>query len=373
MPTAGSTGFTTYDLTVGVKLDVEDAIYLLSPFDTPLQTAVDGSGRSALSTGPVSQKKYEWHDETLLTQRTTLAANMTNSQTTATVATGDGLKFAAGDVILLDSELVRVTSVSTDTLTITRSYASSVAATHATSVAAVGVGQALPEGSDPSAARANDRVNRYNYTQIFGPWKVHVTGTENVIDKYGLSGNEFDHQTANRFKEMAVTMEQALLYGERLEDTSNKWRTFGGLRYWITSNVDSSTTTLTEALFLDRVQAAYDAGGNPDRIVVGSKQKRVISAWNATLIRYNQNEDSRGQVVENYDSDFGRQSIILDRWVRTSDLFGFNRDQAEILTLRPWQFEMLAKTGDAISGMIVGEKGFKLRRESHAFRFSALT
>src|SRR5687768_10868554 len=125
MAIAGATGFSTYDLTVGVKLDVEDAIYLLSPFDVPLQSAVDGEGRSALATGPVSQKKYEWHDETLLNQRSTLAANMTNVQTTATIAAGDGSKFAAGDVILLDSELVRVTSVSTDTLTITRSYASS--------------------------------------------------------------------------------------------------------------------------------------------------------------------------------------------------------------------------------------------------------
>lgn len=373
MPVAGATGFTTYDLTTGVKLDVEDAIYLLSPFDVPLQTALDGAGRSALSTGTVMEKKYEWQDEALLVQRSRLNGAITNVATTLAVTTGDGIKFAIGDVLLLESELVRVTGVSTDTLTITRSYASSTAAAHADLVVVVCVGQALPEGSDPGAARAVDRTNRFNYTEIFGPWLVHTTGTEDAIAKYGLRGTEFDHQAANRLKEMFVTLEQTLLYGERFEDATNKWRTFGGLRYWITSNVDSSTTTLTETALLDRLQTSYDNGGNIDRIVVGSKQKRVISQFNATLIRYNQNESDRGQIVENYDSDFGRQMVILDRWVRTSDLFAFNRDQAEIVTLRPFQFEMLAKTGDAKKGQLVGEKGMKFRRESHAMRFSALT
>lgn len=373
MPVAGSTGFNTYDLTVGIKLDFEDAIYLLSPYDVPLQGTVDGSGRSAMSTGTVTAKKYEWQDEELLTQRSSLQGAITNVATTLVFKAGDGVKFAKGDVLLIDSEYIRITSISTDTATVTRSYASSTAAAHSDLAVIVGVGQTLPEGSDPEAARAVDRTGRFNYTQIFGPWLVHVTASEDAVAKYGLTGSEFDHQVANRFKEMAITFEQALIYGERLEDASNKWRSFGGLKYWITSNVDSTTTTLTEALLLDRLQAAYDAGGNPDRIVVGSKQKRVISQFNATLIRYNQNESDRGQIVENYDSDFGRQAVILDRWVRTADLFIYNRDQAEIKTLRPWQFEMLAKTGDATKGQVVGEKGFVFRRQQHAARFSALT
>lgn len=373
MPIAGDTGFQTYDLTVGVKLDYEDAIYLLSPFDVPLLGSVDSGGRSALASGNVTEKKYEWQDEELLLPKTTVNGAQTNVETSLEVAAGTGIRFGVGDLLRIGAEVLRVEAVATDTLTVERGYAGTSGAAISDGDAVVCIGQALPEGSDPGDARALDRVNRFNYTQIFGPHKIHVTGSENAVAKYGLQGTEFDHQTANRFKEMMISLEQAVLYGERQEDTTNKLRSFGGLFFWITTNVNSTDTAITEALLLDQLQTCYDAGGNPDRIVVGSKRKREISAFNSTLIRYDKEDTARGQVVENYDSDFGRQAVILDRWVRRSDAFIFNRDQAEVVTLRPATFEMLAKTGDAVSGMIVAEKGFKFRRELHAARFSALT
>lgn len=376
MAVAGATGFRTYDLTVGVKLDFEDAIYLLTPFDVPLQGSVDSGGRTMLATRPTNEKKVEWQDEQLLVQRSLVAGGgITNVATTLVVTTGDGTKFGPGDLLIIEAEYVRVTSVSGDSLTVTRSYAGSTAAAHAAGVDVLGVGQALPEGSDPAAARAVDRVNQFNLTQIFGPWKVHTTETEDAVDKYGLSGTEFDHQVGNRYKEMAVTFEQALLYGERFDDTTNGWRSMGGFKYFMVGAgvVNSTTTTLTEAALLDALQGAYDRGGNPDRIIMGSKNKRILSSFNATLIRYNQDETDRGQVVENYDSDFGRQAVVLDRWCRTADVFGYERGQAIIRSLRPWQFQMLAKTGDATQGMVVGEKTLQFVRPTHSFRFNALT
>lgn len=332
-------------------------------------------GRSTLATGTCFEKLVQWQDETLLTQRTNLAngGSMTNVQTTLTVTTGDGLKFDVGDVILVEAEYMRVTGVATDVLTVTRGYSGSTAATHADLLIVVGVGQTLPEGSDPNSARSIDRNNRTNFTQIFGPWAIQTSGTEDAIQKYGLASTEFDHQVANRMKEMAITMEQNLLYGVKFEDTTNRWRTFGGLIFWISTNVDSTTTVLSESALLTQLQAAYDAGGAPDRIVTGSKQKRVVSNLNQSQIRYANQDDLRGQIVEAYDSDFGRQSVILDRWCRTADLFIFNRDQVEVDTLRPMQFEMLAKTGDSTKGQVVMEKTAVVRRQQHASRFSALT
>jgi hypothetical protein len=151
----------------------------------------------------------------------------------------------------------------------------------------------------------------------------------------------------------------------------------GGLSYYISTNVDSSTTTLTESALLTQLQAIFDAGGSPDRIVVGSKQKRIISSFSSpisgTIIELNRQDNGRGVVVDSYVSDFGTCMVLLDRWCRTSDLFIFNRDQASLETLRPLQFEMLAKTGDSIKGQVVCEKSLRLRREKHAAKFSALT
>jgi hypothetical protein len=365
----------TYDLTVGVKLDVEDTIWLISPFDVPLLGTNGADGRSTLSHDTCFEKKVEWLDETLLTPTSTLAATATTGETVLTVASGDQLKFQTGDIILHGTEYVRVTDYGTtaDTLIITRAYASSTATTLTSGDVVVGVGSALAEGSDPPAARSIDRNNRYNITQIFGPTKVHVTGTENVVAKYGLHSTEFDHQVANRVKEQMVQLELAIMYGTRNEDSGNKWRTMGGFTYYITTNVDSATTSLTEATLLTQLQACYTAGGSPDRILVGPKQKKTVSGFTGSTLFRTQGDGTRGAVVDTYLSDFGPQSVVLSRWVRTPDLFIFSREQAEVDTLRPATFEMLAKTGDAISGQVVMEKTMKFRRQQWSARFSALT
>lgn len=364
---------TTYNMPVGVPLDIEEAISLLSPFDVPLQGMSDNGGRSALSTGPVYAKKVEWQDEELLVPRSKVATTLTNVATSLVITTGDGIKFQNGDILLIDAEYLRVTAVSVNTLTVSRAYGGSAAVQHEVAADVLGLGLALSEGSDPEPARAVDRVNRFNYTQIFGPTAVHVSGSENAIRKYGITTNEFDHQVGNRLKEEAIKLEQALIYGIPFDDTTNFWRTMGGLISYITTNVDSTIGALTETRLLDLLQTVYDAGGNPDRLLSGSKQKRVISALNSDKIQLQRSDNQRGQTVDTYYSDFGLITLMMSRWVKTKDLFIFNRDQAEIGTLRPFQFEMLAKTGDSQKGQVVGEKTLKFRKQLHAARFSALT
>lgn len=365
---------TSYDLTTGVQLEVEDLIYVISPFDVPLLGTSGADGRTTLSQDTVYEKKVEWLDETLLTPRTTLSASYVTADTFITVAVGERERFQTGDIILVRAEYMRVTGYGTtaDTLTVTRAYSGTATNTGVSTDPVVGVGSALPEGSDPPNARTRDRTNRFNMTEIFGPYQVQVSESENVIRKYGLPMSEFDYQIGNRTKEAFVAIEQAILYGVRIEDTGNKWRSMGGMVFYITSNVDSTTTDLTEIKLLDQLQVAFIAGGNPDRIVVNPIQKRKISQFSTGAIRYVQATNVRGQTVDYYESDFGQITIVIDRWCRTQDLFIFSRDQATVGTLRPLVFEMLAKTGDSIKGQVVGEKTFRLHREAWAARFSAL-
>lgn len=365
----------TYDLTVGVQLEVEDMIHVISPFDVPLLGGGGADGNTVLSSDTVFEKKYEWLDEELLIPRTTVGTTFVTAATEVITAAGQRERFQTGDLIKINAEIVRVSGYSAttaDTLLVTRAYDGS-AGQHAVGAEMVGVGSALPEGSDPPSPRTRDRVNRFNYTEIFGPYAVQVSGTEQVVRKYGLPMSEFDYQVSNRTKEAFVAIEQALVYGARVEDTSNEWRSMGGINYFITTNVNSTTTDITEAALLDQLQTVFAAGGSPDRILVGPAQKRKISQLtDSSLMRVVNANDARGRTVSAYESDFGQLSIIMSRWVRSSDLFIFNRDQATVLTLRPLVFEMLAKTGDSVKGQVVGEKGFAFRRQQHAAKFTAL-
>lgn len=376
MVTAAPGATSTYGLTVGIKIDMEPMIQLISPTDAPFQGsamgAVDAIG---LPTDTVFEKKYEWLDETILTPRSTIAATSTTGDAFITLAAGDGLKFQTGDLLLIGSEYVRVTGYSlttSDILLVTRAISGS-AATVATSADVIGVGSVLPEGSDPPAARFLDRNNRFNYTEIFGPVAVQSTGSDLAIQKYGIT-NEYDHQLANRVKELAIAIDQAIAYGVRLEDTGNKWRSMAGILAHITSNVDSATNAWTLASINTLSQTIFSAGGNPDMLVVGAKQKTVASTFtSAGTVQVQRADRTAGRIIQTIETDFTVLHILLNRWFRTADAVIMSRDQAELETLRPMQYQPLAKTGDSEKGMVVGEKGFKFFRQAHAAKFSALT
>lgn len=364
---------TTYDLSVGVQLQVSDMIDVISPFDVPLVGTNGADGRSTLSRDTMFEKKIEWMDEELLVPRTTLGANYTAAATFITVAAGERERFQTGDLIRVDAETMRVTGYGTtaDTLTI-ETWAGSNA-NHTSGAQLVGIGSALAEGSDPPSPRTRDRVMRHNISEIFGPVQVQVSGTEQVVRKYGLPMSEFDYQIANRTKEQFVALEQALLYGVRVDDTSDEQRSMGGLDYYITTNVDSTTTDITDALLATQLQNSFNLGGTGvSTLLVPAGQKRKLSQLSNTLVRYNQGERVRGFVVDTIETDFGVLNIILNRWLRSSDMFGFNREQATLFSLRPFFFENLAKTGDSVKGMVVGEYSFALRKQMHAFKFTAL-
>lgn len=366
----------TYDLTVGVVVDIEDQIQLLSPFDTPLTGGNTAAGLSVLSTGTCFEKKVEWLEEDLLLPKSLIGVATTTGDAWIVVTTGDRMKFSTGDVLIVNAERMRVTGwgSTADSLTVTRGFNSSTAGTATVGLTVLSLGSTLAEGADPELSRAIDRVNVFNMTQIFGPTKVSITGTEDVVRKYGTGTGEFQHQTANRVKEQWIQLEQAILYGQRIEDGSNFWRQMGGFIYYITTNNDTSTTTMTETALLTQLQTCFDLGGNPNIFTVGSKSKRIMSGFNTNLtLEADRTADSRGYVVNYFDSDFGRVTLVLNRWVRVADGFGFNRDQAELDTLRPMQIQMLAKTGDSMNAQILMEKSMRFRRQKHAFRFSVLT
>lgn len=363
----------TYDLNVGVRLDIEDMVHLLSPFDVPLLGTYNGTDQpgSALPRGERAiAKKVEWLEDEILTPRSTLSAAHASGSGTLVLQAGDGIKFQPNDVVRVGASVFIVNSIAGDTLTVSEWVAGSDAA-HAVDVDVVGVGSAPVEGADPEAARARDRDQAYNMTEIFGPYKVEITASEQAVAKYGVN-SEWDYQVAARVKEASIAKEQAIIYGSRVEDTTNKKRTMGGFAYFITSNVDTATADLTESKLLDQAQTAFAAGGAPDTILTSPTSKRNISGFNVAQVTIDRDDRVRGSVVSAIDTDFGRLIVIMSRWVRSGDLFGYSRDQVSLHDLRPLSFEMLGKTGDADKGMVVSESTLRFRREKHAFRFSAL-
>jgi hypothetical protein len=369
---------TAYDLTVGVIVDMDESIYITSAQDSPMITGVDSDGLSVLGSRPTRQKKVEWMHDSILTPRSTLAATLVTATAFITVASGHQTRFSTGDLLWLqdtNNELLRVTGYGTtaDTLTVTRSYGTDAATTHDTSDNVIMVGTALAEGSDPESGRAADRSQYYNLTQIFGPTQVQMSRTEQIVQKYGVS-NEFAWQMRKRVAENVISREQAILYGERTESTTTKIRSMGGLAYFITTNVDATSTQITETSINSNQQTLYNAGGMANRLVANPISLSDLNSLNDTnRVRVEFADSRRGRVpVTVVVTEFGDVTIVRNRWCLLSDAWLINRDNVTRRVMTPLQAERLAKTGDSDKMQIVCEESLEVKGEDHMARMSAL-
>jgi len=377
---------TTYGLTVGVKVDMDELIYMISPVDSPLINGVAADGKAILASSGVTETEFKWLDEEILLPRA--AASAVNSSTgtsvtAVTVSAADSYKFQVGDLVTVMDEgtaqhkaVLRVTAINNTTGVLTVAGWANHSAQTAIAVGDIVtcLGTALAEGSDPGTARTADRTERVNYTQIFGPTPVHMSRTEQQIAKYGVS-DEFAKQVYNRSVENVVTREQAFLYGQAVNDTSNKMRSTGGLSYWITSNVDSSSTTLTTTAMDTQLQACYNAGGVPDLLIANPASLATLNdTTNTSTVRHIIDDPRRGRVpTMSIFSEFGEITVARNRWANAETAFLVKKENIQRRVLQPLVIEALAKTGDADKVQIVCEEGLQVKGQSHQAIFTGLT
>jgi len=366
--------FYSYDLQVETKINIDELIYILTPDDLPLLSGIGSDGLGVIGKAPVDNTVFYWMEEDVPLPRGTAAEALDAVETDLTVASGDAVKFAVGDAIRIDNEILLVTAVNTTTevLTVTRGALGSTAATHVDASEVVGVGTVLAEGNIGSA-NFQGRDKYSNYTQIFSK-KLTVSRTEQSIPKYGVP-NELNKQMKNAMLHCNVGIEQAALYGIKYEDSATRVRSTGGLNHYITSNVDSSSDWLTVTNIETQQQAAYDNGGYFEFItarpaafqalnnIMGNERVQTVTVEDARRGR------RRAQVVM---TEFGEVTLVRNRYVRKNEAFAYNRDNFIQRVFQPLVAQKLAKTDDTDSFMMVAECGFQVKGQDHMAKWTAL-
>jgi len=377
---------TSYDLAVGVKISMDEAIFMISPIDSPFINGIGTDGRQLLSSSSVDQTSWKWMDEQLLLPRANISsanASTGTSLTTFTVSVSDSYKFQEGDLlttldrshaatgtVLLCSNVNNATGV----LTVGEwvNHAGQTETTTADTV--ICVGSALIEGSDAGPARSADRTIRTGNTQIFGPTKVDMTRTEQQISRYGVS-DEFAKQLYGRTVENVIMREQAYLYGQKHDDTATKRRSSGSLDSFITTNVDSTSTSLTLASLETLMQTTYNVGGVPDVVMANPTSLATLNAISDTSrVRTVIDDPRRGRVpVTSVFHEFGETQIVRNRWIDKGDAFVIVKDNVQRRVIQPLIVEALAKTGDSDSVHIVCEEGLQVKAEQYMAKYTTLT
>jgi hypothetical protein len=136
------------------------------------------------------------------------------------------------------------------------------------------------------------------------------------------------------------------------------------------ARTDATTTNLrsfSEVLLKDVIQKVWTQGGNPKVVMAGPVNKQNLSKMaGIAQQRFNAQGAKPSTIIgaaDIYVSDFGNVTIVPNRFQRERDVFVLDTEYASVAYLRPFQTVELAKTGDAEKRMLLVEWGLKIQNE----------
>jgi len=370
------TGKATY--TAGTTLpelaeDVSDVIGIISPYEIPLLDALGDPMREARST------HHEWLEDELLPNKDAVNDSTFSDPSTDTdFVVDNGGRFRIGDQIQIEGseELMLVTAINSNTLTVVRGYAGTTPENLADDQVINILGNAALEGADKPGARFTNRMRCGNYTQIFTA-TVEVSGTDMAASQLGLA-DELDFQKQERLREMVRDLENTVINGGQPssdpEGSGSVRRSMNGIIQNLSTNLfhtgDSGFPSGTD---LDEEKINYvlrqiwaNSSGNVDLIIVGGFQKRKINAFSANSRSFGANDTKYTDMISIYESDFGVCRIITTRWLPADAALLLDSSRINVLPLagRSFHFKPLASSGDYECGELIGEYTVELKNEA---------
>lgn len=348
----------SYNQTVGVKLDIDEAIHILTPSDVPLQQSIGSES--------TDQVKVEWLEEDLTPQHVTVTS-FTGVSAPYVITVPDASPIRVGDVLQEKDNaaytkqfLVTAVDQTANTVTV-GNFAGNVATpTNATTLEVIG--QYRKEGIDPEDPRSIERTMPFNYTQI-GQEQIAVTRTGRKRGLYG-QGDPYDHEVMKKFKELAIRFERSMVNGYRTQSGDATQRMMGGLFFYISTNTESGVKANAYSLVNALLRKTYEKGGTPGELWVSPRVKACLSTIDASLRRADRSDTTAGAVVEHILTDYGEVTVKMNRHFPATKGLVLQKEFIKRRPFDPYFHELLAKTGDSEKGQIVGEQTLEVKNEA---------
>ena len=244
------------------------------------------------------------------------------------------------------------------------------------------------EGAAISYPTLSATTKLTNHTQI-STKAVQVSGTNDAVTSAGRN-NELAYQVAKSAKELKRDMETALLSNvAAAAGNATTSRKLGGVQTWISTNVDAGAggsgsgagtvrtdgtqRAFTEDQLKSVLRSCFDAGGNPNMIMVGAFNKQKLSGFTGGSTRFDQAEDRRLVTsIDVYESDFGTLQVAPNRFIRGAnstaakkgqDALVLEMDYFAVAFLRDFSLQNPAQTADADQRFMVAEYTLESRNE----------
>jgi len=303
--------FTVYDTSStrgGLREDLSDMIYSISPTDTPLMSTLAKSKATAVY--------HEWQTDSLAAA-TTANALVEGDDAVATTASPT---YRIGNYTQIVGKTIQVS----------------------------GTLEAVDKAGRKSQkayelAKASSEIKRDIETILFAN-QASTAGSSSSARKMGT---------------MLAWLKTNTSFG-----TSGADPTTAGS----TTRSDGVVRTFTETILKEIIREAYISGGNPKVMYVSPIGKQKTSEFTGIAAqRFMAPGDAPTTIIgaaDVYMSDFGSISIVPNRFMRTRDAVVVDPEYAALAYLRPFQTNELAKTGDSEKTQLLAELTLEMRNEA---------
>lgn len=300
---------------------------------------------------PMLKAEWGWSSPDPLKDQ--LAEALDNSETGVDVDNGE--YFQVGHIIQVDDEQMLVTGIASDTLTVTRGFAGTTAASHNDDSKVYILGVALKEHQDDQESPYTQGEVDYNYHQIFqfgiGPFSERAKVTP-TYESRNSPGDRFAQDLKKKMTSTAPqALERQLIMGQRAAGSTTTPSAMGGLMQasYITTKSDLSAAPLTEYDLLEAINTAWlltGAGNLGMTIHTSMFGKRIFNSWYNDTRRSGTGDSKMSLTWDSIETDMGTFKIDvnwnLDDLDQKDNLFLLNYDDIEV---RPYASSTGWQTG----------------------------
>ena len=251
-----------------------------------------------------------------------------------------------------------------------------------------------------AVVEGDDTLSSYTFTAQSAPARLSnrcqisrkdgvVSGTQDVIKKYGRTSDKVYYMTKltkelRRDMELVLTNNQAPVVGN--STTARQMRPLEG---WITTNAaggagyangtttaaatDGTQRAFTQAMLATAMQGAFNNGGDPSVLMVGTSQRPVVSQFASYVTRQSYEPKTLSMSVSVIETDFGDLKVVTNRFQRARTAFVLTPSLWCVDYLRPVQPVALDRTGDNEKFMILGEYTLVSKQEAGSAKVADLS
>lgn len=329
------------------------------------------------SAGAATATKHEWGEDTL--EQVKSAIGTVTSQTVFIVA--DGSRFKVGMVLggekangISISEQVKITGISSNTLTVTGTYGGTTPYTFVVGDILFVISRPQNEGTESETGDSWESGLAFNYTEIYDV-TAQVTETSQNVKMYGPS-KALEMATMVKLDELARKQNNSLIYGRKVARSASEAGSAGGVIQFIEDGglADGTGGAISSTILNNLFELVLSKGAlsNNFAFLCSYNQARRISAFNTSgtnpVVQVAQGSRVTGEAISQFNGDIPAMGGSFQAKIFTDP--NFPKDKIALIDLNRIKIKPLRAIvdkdatpngADFIRRRIIGESTWEIK------------